>query len=403
VKGRVSGARLLGVAALCAALAGGAWLALGRDGRAAPPAFLTEPAGRGPLSARVTATGVVEPLATVQVGTYVSGPVRALYADFNSRVKRGQLVARIDPAPFEVRVRQAEANLATARAEADKARADLDRKQASLGRSRALRERGFLSEEGLELAVSEDAQARAQLALEEAGVAQAEAALAEARIQLGYTDIVSPVDGVVISRSVDVGQTVAASFQTPTLFEIAEDLAQMRVRANVSESDIGGVAEGQRASFAVDAWPGRRFEGRVVQVRSAPVTLQNVVTYDAVIEVANPDLALRPGMTASVEITTAERGDALRVPLRALRFRPEPEAGAARAQPESDAPAVYVLDAGGGLRRVELRTGVRDERFAEVLGGELSPGDPVVVAYARSEEPAPPGASSSPFLPRRPR
>jgi HlyD family secretion protein len=360
---------------------------------------VTEAVDRGPLAARVTATGVVEPLATVLVGTYVSGPIQALYADFNSVVKRGQLVAKIDPAPFEVRVRQAEANLANARAKREKAQADLARKEASLARSRELHARAFLSDDGLELAVSEEAQARAQLTLERAGIAQAEAALEEARIQLRYTDIVSPVDGIVISRKVDVGQTVAASFQTPTLFEIAEDLSRMRVRTSVSEADIGGVAEGQTASFGVDAWPGRRFEGSVVQVRSAPVTLQNVVTYDVVIEVANPAHELKPGMTASVEITTAQREDALRVPLRALRFRPEGEAAAAGTATAADAAAAYVLDGGGALRRVELRTGIRDERFAEVLAGELAAGQPVVVAYQRSGEGEAPEASS-PFQPR---
>lgn len=381
---------------VCALLAGAGWLWLGRSTGARTPVYLTETASRGEIAARVTATGVVEPVATVVVGSYVSGPIRALYADFNSEVKRGQLVAKIDPAPFEMRVRQAEANLANARAKLDKARADLARKQASLERSRELRTRGILSEDSFELAVSEEAQARAQLALEEASVAQAEAGLEEARIQLGYTDIVSPVDGVVISRSVDVGQTVAASFQTPTLFEIAEDLSRMRVRASVSEADIGGVAEGQDARFSVDAFPGRRFEGRVVQVRIAPVTLQNVVTYDVVIEVANPDRELMPGMTANVEITTARRDGALRVPLRALRFRPDPEA-AAHAPDGTE--TVYVLEGGGALRRVELRTGIRDERFAEVLGGELAEGDEVAVAMQRAgptDEPA-----RSPFQPRR--
>jgi HlyD family secretion protein len=389
------------VAALGAALVGAGWLAFGRGDDGREPHYVTEPVDRGPLAARVTATGVVEPLATVLVGTYVSGPIQALYADFNSVVERGQRVAKIDPAPFEVRVRQAEANLANARARREKARADLARKEASLARSRELHARSFLSDDGLDLAVSEEAQARAQLALERAAVAQAEAALEEARIQLRYTDIVSPVDGVVISRKVDVGQTVAASFQTPTLFEIAEDLSRMRVRASVSEADIGGVADGQAASFAVDAWPGRRFEGRVVQVRSAPVTLQNVVTYDVVIEVANPARELLPGMTASVEITTARREDALRVPLRALRFRPEAEAQAAATAAAPDAASAY-LPNGSGLRRVELRTGIRDERFAEVVAGELSAGDRVVVAYERSGQSEAP-AARSPFLPRPPR
>lgn len=391
--------RLAALAVLGAALSAAGWLAFCGAGDARPPAYVTEAVDRGPLAARVTATGVVEPLATVLVGTYVSGPIQALFADFNSVVKRGQLVAKIDPAPFEVRVRQAAANLANAHAKREKARADLQRKEASLARSRELHARAFLSDDGLELAVSEEAQARAQLTLEEAGVAQAEAALEEARIQLRYTDIVSPVDGVVISRKVDVGQTVAASFQTPTLFEIAEDLSRMRVRTSVSEADIGGVAEGQAARFGVDAWPGRRFEGTVVQVRSAPVTIQNVVTYDVVIEVANPGHELKPGMTANVEITTAERGDALRVPLRALRFRPESEAPAAGTQAAPDVASAWVLNGGGALRRVELRTGIRDERFAEVVAGELAAGDPVVVAYERSGEPETPEARS-PFQPR---
>jgi HlyD family secretion protein len=227
-------------------------------------------------------------------------------------------------------------------------------------------------------------------------VRQAEATLDDARIQLGYTSIASPVDGVVISRNVDVGQTVAASFQTPTLFQIAEDLAKMRVRASVSESDIGGLAEGQGASFTVDAFPGRPFEGRVVQVRSAPVTVLNVVTYDVLIEVDNTSLALRPGMTATVSIVTAHRDDALRVPLRALRFRPEDAAAGAA----GEGPVAFAVEGGGALRRVALQTGIRDERFVELTGGELAAGDRVAVAYPPSEEAAAPGPTS-PFQPRR--
>jgi HlyD family secretion protein len=391
--------RTAGVALAAALAAAVGWGLFGGNGRAAAPAFVTESADRGPITVTVTATGVVEPLRTVQVGTYVSGPILALYADFNSAVTEGQLVAKIDPASFEVKVRQAEANLRNARAKAEKARADLVLKKLSLDRARELNRRELLAQDELDSAESNEAQARAQLSLEEAGIAQSQAALEEARIQLGYTDIRSPVDGVVISRNVDVGQTVAASFQTPTLFEIAEDLAKMRVRASVSESDIGGLAEGQPASFGVDAWPGRSFAGRVVQVRSAPVSIQNVVTYDVLVEVDNSSLELKPGMTATVAITTAKREDALRVPLRALRFRPEEENG--RAPEQGDAPAAFVVEAGGALRRVGLRTGLRDERFAEVLEGALAPGDPLAVAYLRSDEAAP--AATSPFLPRRPR
>jgi len=404
LQGSRSKRRIAALGAACAAVVVIAWIALGRDGRAAAPAYVTEELDRGPIAATVTATGVVEPVVTVQVGTYVSGPVIALDVDFNSLVKKGQRVAQIDPAPFAMKVRGAEANVANARASVQKARADLTRKELALRRSRELQGRDFLSQDALDAAVSDAEQARAQVAVEEAAVRQAEASLEDAKVQLRYTDIVSPVDGVVISRTIDVGQTVAATFQTPTLFEIAEDLAKMRVRASVSESDIGGVAEGQIGTFGVDAWPGRRFTGKVVQVRSAPVAVQNVVTYDVLVEEDNADLALRPGMTATVEITTAHRDDALRIPLKALRFRPEPQgaaasAGAGSAPARNETPTAYRV-ASGELERVELRTGIRDERYAEVLGGELASGDPVVVAYPPTANGSAP-SSSSPFQPRR--
>jgi HlyD family secretion protein len=235
-------------------------------------------------------------------------------------------------------------------------------------------------------------------------VQQADAELSEARINLDYTNITSPVDGVVVSRSVDVGQTVAASFQTPELFKIAQDLTKMQVNANVSESDIGGVHDGQPAIFTVDAYPERSFAGQVVQVRNAPVTVQNVVTYDVVIQVANPDLALKPGMTATVSITTARRDDVVRVPLRALRFKPEAieaDAAAAPAPAEPAAPAVYVLDASGAPQRVEIQTGLRNDRHAELLAGDIEAGAAVVVALRRGAEQAAPTPAASPFMPRR--
>jgi len=386
--------------ALVAALAA---LACGSDDPA-QGGFVTEAVERGPIVETVIATGTLQPVSKVLVGTYVSGPIQEIYVDFNSPVTSGQLVARIDPAPFEVKVRQAEAELANARASVEKARADLKLKQLTLERNRSLRTRDLISQDELDTSESNAAQAAAQLALAEAGVKQASAGLEEARITLGYTAIRSPVDGVVISRAVDVGQTVAASFQTPTLFEIAQDLTKMQVNANVSESDIGGLREGQTASFGVDAYPGRSFSGLVTQVRNAPITVLNVVTYDVIIEVDNRDLSLKPGMTATVTITTAERDDVLRVPLRALRFRPEGDGAAAPAgvsagKPSADGGAVWVVDGDGELRRVELRTGLRDERFAEVLEGELAPGAVVAVAYQRAPEEKQP--ASSPFAPQR--
>ena len=368
--------------------------------------YLTELVDRGEIASTVIATGAVQPVTKVQVGTYVSGPIREIYVDFNSPVTKNQLVAKIDPAPFEVKVRQADANLANARAQVEKARADLRLKRLTVERNRRLRERDLISQDELDTSESNDAQAAAQLSLAEAGVKQAQAALEEAGISLSYTEIRSPVDGVVVSRAVDVGQTVAASFQTPTLFEIAQDLTKMQVNANVSESDIGGLREGQTTSFGVDAYPGRVFEGRVVQVRNAPITVLNVVTYDVIIAVDNHDLALKPGMTATVTITTARRDDALRVPLRALRFRPEsddeavpPPAAVAAGRPAQDGAGVYVLDGGGELRRVELRTGLRDERWAEVVEGDLAPGAAVAVAYRRPLETTEP--ARSPFQPAR--
>jgi len=367
--------------------------------------YVTETVDRGEIAATVTATGVVNPVTTVQVGTYVSGPIREIDVDFNSPVAKGQRVAKIDPAPFQLRVDQAVANLENTRARVRRARADLALKRLTRDRNQELRGRNLISQSELDAAESSHDQALAELALEEAGVRQAESALAEARVNLDYTEIRSPVDGVVVSRNVDVGQTVAASFQTPTLFLIAEDLARMQVEAKVSESDIGGVREGQVASFSVDAYPARTFHGEVVQVRNAPTTVQNVVTYDVVVRVDNAALELKPGMTAAVTITTDRRDDAIRLPARALRFRPEPEDGApppaaaAPAAGETAEPAVFVLDASGELRRVPVRTGLANERFAELLSDGVEPGDAVVVSYERTDRPEP--VASSPLVPGR--
>lgn len=368
-----------------------------RDGGDGPQAPLTETLDRGPIAAVVTATGTVNPVTTVQVGTYVSGPILALDVDFNSPVRKGQRVAKIDPGPFQMKRDAAEANLANARARVRKSEADLDLKQRQLGRQQQLRAEDAVSEDVLDTARSARDQAMAQVALDQAAVQQAEAALQEARINLGYTDIVSPVDGVVVSRNVDVGQTVAASFQTPTLFLIARDLAEMQVATNVSESDIGSVREGQDATFTVDAHPGRIFRGRVSQVRNSPVTVQNVVTYPVVIAVDNQDLSLKPGMTATVTILEEEKADALRVPLRALRFTPPEIPGPSAAADEARVPAVWVLGDDDGMRRVEVKTGLRDDRFAEIVEGDLQPGDRVVVGLPRSDAKQ---APSNPFAPR---
>lgn len=351
---------------------------VGREGE--QTRFRTEAASRGDLVASVTATGTVNPVKTVQVGTYVSGPVQAIDVDFNSPVKNGQRVAKIDPRPFELRVRQSEAALANARAKVDKARSDLEYKTANLARNQKLARQGIIAADAVQVLASGVDQARADVALAEAEAQQSAAQLEEARVNLGYTDIVSPVDGVVVSRAVDVGQTVAASFQTPTLFVIAEDLTKMQVNANVSEADIGVVREGQSATFSVDAFPERMFSGTVSQVRNSPLNVQNVITYDVVIDADNADLALRPGMTANVDIVTGKRDDVLRVPTAALRFRP-PAGDRATAAAPSGA-AVWRL-ADGRPEPVNVETGLADDSYTEVRTGGLREGDAVIVAVER--------------------
>jgi HlyD family secretion protein len=377
---------------------GAAWLLLSPARREPAPSYVTSAIDRGPIRSTITATGTVNPVTTVQVGTYVSGPIQDILVDFNSPVRQGQLLARIDPRPFQVKVDAAAAALANARARVEKDEADGVLKAANLARTRQLADQGIVSTAELDVAVSEHRQARSQIALDEAEVRNAEAKLREAQVNLAYTDIASPVDGVVVSRNVDVGQTVAASFQTPTLFLVAEDLTKMQVSASVSESDIGGVAPGQEAQFTVDAYPGTAFTGRVSQVRNAPVTVQNVVTYDVIVNVDNTDLRLKPGMTANVTIVTAERDDALRVASSALRFRPPipvaKDGAAGAAEPRDRGPRVWVLDDAGHPRPVPVETGISDDRFTEITGG-LGAGERVIVSLVREPVAAPSG--SAPF------
>lgn len=396
--------RRLPIALALAVLVMGGYLLLGWSRREARgPGYETAPVDRGPITATVTATGTVNPVASVQVGTYVSGAIQAIYVDYNTPVKRGQLLAKIDPRPFQVKVDAATADLHNTRARLEKDRADAVQKALALRRTRELRGEGIVSESDLDLATSQDGQARAQVALDEAEIVSAQARLREAEVNLAYTDIVSPVDGVVVSRNVDVGQTVAATFQTPTLFLVAGDLAQMQVSANVSESDIGAVATGQEATFSVDAYPDRVFHGRVAQVRNAPLTLQNVVTYEVVVSVDNADLRLKPGMTANVTIVTASRPDALRVPTGALRFRPPADAGghgAAAAAAAPDGTRVWVLE-GEAPRAAAVTTGIADDRFTEITGGVVE-GERVVVALRRDPAAAlPPARSPWAGSPRR--
>jgi HlyD family secretion protein len=351
--------------------------------------YVTATVAVGPVVRAVSATGTVNPVTTVQVGTYVSGPIQAIYADFNSPVKAGQQIAKIDPRTFQFQVDQARATLNNSRAQLARDRADLAYKKITYLRDQQLVHSSTISQDVADSAESAWRMAEAQVRLDQALIQQQVASLKQAEVNLNYTNIVSPVDGTVVSRNVDVGQTVAASFQTPTLFLIARDLTQMQVDANVSESDIGYVRDGQHASFRMDAFPERDFDGVVAQVRQAPITVQNVVTYDVVVNVANPELLLKPGMTANVNIVTARRDQVLRVPIQALRFKPERRARGEQAAMADSRPGqhsgkkrVWVLRE-NKLNRVAVTTGLDDGTYVEVLSGNLHSGDEVVIDVVR--------------------
>jgi HlyD family secretion protein len=351
-----------------------------RERKAAPNRYVTAQVKRGSIIQAVTTTGTVNPVTVVQVGTYVSGPIVTVYCDFNTEVKKGQLCAKIDPRPYAIAVEQARANLANGRAQLEKDTASLGYDELEFERNFALLKQDAVSVDTVDSARSTRDQGAAQVQLDKANILQQQAALHAAEVNLGYTNIISPVDGTVVSRNVDVGQTVAASFQTPTLFLIARDLTKMQVDTNVSESDVGPVQIGQKATFTVDAFPGHPFRGSVSQVRQAPITVQNVVTYDVVLNVANPELLLKPGMTANARIITAERHGVLKVPLQALRFLPHgvhAKTNAEYAQSERDA-NVWVLD-GQTLRKVSIVRGLDDGSSVEVLSDDLHRGDKVVI------------------------
>jgi HlyD family secretion protein len=361
-----------------------------------PPQFVTAPVTRGTVAVALTATGTVNPVTVVEVGTYVSGPIVRWYCDFNTSVKVGQLCAQIDPRPFQMVADQAAANLAVSRAQLIKDQASLAYARTTYERDVGLLQRGIVSQATLDSEKSAYEQAAAQITYDQSAIQERQAELSAAQVNLGYARIISPVNGIVVSRNIEVGQTVAASFQTPILFLIATDLTKMQVDTNVSESDIGGVKVGDRATFTVQAFPGRQFEGAVRQVRQAPVTVQNVVTYDVVVAVSNADNALKPGMTATTRIIKAERDDVLMVPEQALRFLPEgARAGrgagatrAARPTREADGSArpgrVWVLR-DGKPAAVPLRVGLDDGTSAEVVSGEVREGDRVIVAEPSAE------------------
>ena len=346
------------------------------------PQYVTAPVTSGPVVRSIVTTGSVNPVVTVQVGSYVSGVIQSLACDYNTEVKAGQLCAKIDPRPYQVVVDQNTANLASGEAQLNKDTASLVYAKANYARDLKLSKQKIVSQDAIDTDKSALDQALAQVDLDKATVDQRRAALAASQVNLDYTNIVSPVDGIVVSRNVDVGQTVAASFQTPTLFLIAQDLTKMQVDTNVSESDVGGAKVGQRTTFTVDAYPDKTFEGHVVQVRQAPITVQNVVTYDVVIGVDNPNRELFPGMTANARIVIDERPSAVRVPLQALRYNPQ--RAPRPTQAGSEAPAHVWALTDGKPRQIAVTTGLNDGTYVEITGGDVKPGDAVIVNEARS-------------------
>jgi HlyD family secretion protein len=332
--------------------------------------YRTEPVTRGDIQQSITATGTVNAVTTVLVGTQVSGTIKELYVDFNSHVKKGQLIALIDPEMFEAQTAQARANV-------EKAVATFQDAERTFKRNQELYSRNLVPRSDLDTAETNYFSSKAQLE-------QAKAALKVSETNLRYTRILSPVDGVVISRNVDIGQTVAASFQTPTLFTIAQDLTKMQINTNVAESDIGMVRVGQDVEFTVDAYPDTTFKGKVWQIRQAPITVQNVVTYDVVIQVDNRDLRLMPGMTANVTIIIVTKRDVLRITNAVLRFRMADKAAGSGGNAAHGAgagikgPSVWVLE-NGKPRRVAISPGISDGSYTEIASGDLKEGQNVVI------------------------
>ena len=440
--------RLLMLTVLAVVLVGGGLFYYRSHRAAKAPTPVTAAVTRGDVVAKVDATGTLAPVTTVQVGSQVSGTIKALHADYNSEVEKGQVVAELDPSLFQTQVEQARATLIKAESDVDRAKVDVDDSTAKARRAEELFDQKLISRNDLETAQATAMQAQASFKSGQAQVTQARAMLNQNQVNLGHTIITAPIDGIVISRSVDVGQTVAASMSAPTLFVIAQDLAHMQVSASIDEADIGRIAQGQPVTFRVDAYPTQTFRGIVSQVRLEPKTDQNVVSYTTMIDVPNEDLKLKPGMTANVTVQIAMNEDVLRVPNAALRFRPaqtgsgigdqgsgvqgSPVRGSqvrptatsgqangprgadlpARRSSESEAGSgprssgggernfgrVFVLR-NGQLVPVRVRTGVTDGAMTAIVDGNLKEGDQVVTAMSEPGAAATQQTNTSPLIP----
>jgi len=400
--------RLFAAAAIVTVLVAGVFFA---RGGASSPQIITAPVTRGDIVEIVAATGTLEAVTTVQVGSQISGTIQALYADFNSLVHKGEVLARIEPSSYQSQVEQSQANLDRAIAEAQRLVVTVEDANAKLKRARELSARQLIPATDLETAEVEYRSAQAQKQSADAQVTQAQASLNQAKVMLEKTVITAPIDGFVVARNVDVGQTVAASLQAPTLFVIAADLTKMRVNASIDESDVGRIAEGQTATFHVDAYPNETFTGKVAQVRLSPIIIQNVVTYAGLIDVPNPELKLKPGMTATVDIETARRNDVLRVPSAALRFtptdemwtalgqpNPSPSAGVQARRTSSETGRVWISE-NGHLAGRDVRIGFSNGTFTEVVASDLSEGSAVVTNVALPVAKTAAATTSNPLFP----
>jgi HlyD family secretion protein len=384
---------------------------------------------RGAIVSTVAATGNLSAVTTVQVGTQVSGTIQKLYVDFNSRVKKGQAIAEIDPSLFNASVQQSQGNYLSADANLQKAKIGLADAERTFSRTRKMLADGIISQADFDAAETALQSARASFKAAEGSVAQTRGALMQSQTNLRYSVIRSPVDGVVISRAVDVGQTVAASFSTPTLFTIAQDLTKMQIEVSVDEADISRIKLSQKAGFTVDSYPEQTFQGRVIQIRSAPVITQNVVTYVVVVSVDNSDLRLKPGMTANVSVEVARKDDVLKLPPAALRFKPKSKTddgkaktGGASAPVSGQRPAVggsphggggkggggkareksqqvYLLK-GGKPEAVAVKTGIANNSGIELMESGLKEGDEVVIEQVGGDTKKKSGMGGSPMGPR---
>jgi HlyD family secretion protein len=374
--------RTLGLILAILAIGGGGWYGYSRfvEGSAGDD-FVLEPLERGTIIKTVSATGTIEPVTKVIVGSQVSGNILNWYADFNDPVTEGFVLAELDPDRFQTAYKQAMAEVAIARAGEEETRVRYDDAERERARLEKLMERGTASENEWLVAKANSDAALAAWHGAQAQVEAAEARLASAKVDLDRTIIRSPIDGVVISRTIDVGQTVAASLQAPELFLIANNLTHMRVNANVAEADVGLITEGRPANFRVDAYPERVFEGVISQIRFNATIVDGVVTYVTLIDVMNDDLALRPGMTANVTVEVAKAEDVIRIPNAALRFSPLPpgEMGALYAKrSESNKPKIWIV-ADGKPRPVEIETGLSDGSYTQLVQGDFEDGDEIIV------------------------